>query len=374
MTLADQAETGSPQLHAGATHVLVLPGDGIGPEIVGATLDVLREADRIFGLDLTLQTAAIGFDSLKTAGTTIKDEVVAQAKQAHGVILGPVSHNEYPPVAQGGLNPSGELRKRLDLFANIRPARSRAGLPPRCGRDIDLVIVRENTEGFYADRSMHKGPGEFMPTPDVAVAVRKITRDGSERIVEAAFSLASRRRRKVTVVHKANVLRLSDGFFLAWARRVAARHSGIDCEERLVDAMAALLIRDPGQFDVIVTTNMFGDILSDEASEIAGSLGIGASLNAGHHFAVAQAQHGSAPDIAARDLANPTSLIESAAMLLAWLEERGRGEKFAVASRRIMSAVDAAIAVPDHRTRDLGGPLGTKDFSERVIAGLAGSA
>ena len=371
--MADQAETGSPQGHAGATYLLVLPGDGIGPEIVGATVDVLREADRIFGLDLTLQTAAIGFDALKTAGTTITDEVVAQAKQAHGVILGPVSHNEYPPVARGGLNPSGELRKRLDLFANIRPARSRAGLPPRCGRDIDLVIVRENTEGFYADRSMHKGPGEFMLTPDVAVAVRKITRDGSERIVEAAFSLAARRRRKVTVVHKANVLRLSDGFFLDCARGVAARHPDIDCEERLVDAMAALLIRDPGQFDVIVTTNMFGDILSDEATEIAGSLGIGASLNAGHHFAVAQAQHGSAPDIAGRDLANPTSLIESAAMLLAWLEERGRGEKFATASRRIINAVDAAIAVPDRRTCDLGGPLGTKAFAAHVTAGLAES-
>jgi 3-isopropylmalate dehydrogenase len=210
-----------------------------------------------------------------------------------------------------------------------------------------------------------------MPTPDIAMSVRKITREGSERIVEAAFSIASRRRRKVTVVHKANVLRLSDTFFLECARGVAAQHPGIACEERLVDAMAALLIRDPGQFDVIVTTNMFGDILSDEASEIAGSLGIGASLNAGHRFAVAQAQHGSAPDIAGRDLANPVSLIESAAMLLAWLEERGRGEKFAAASRRIVNAVDAALAVPGHRTRDLGGPLGTKAFTAQVISGLA---
>jgi isocitrate/isopropylmalate dehydrogenase len=369
--LADQADTGRPRFHAEATRLLVLPGDGIGPEIVAATLDVLREADRGFGLGLTFETATIGFDSLKAAATTITDDVVAQAKRADGVILGPVSHNEYPPVAQGGLNPSGELRRRLDLFANIRPARSRAGLPARCGRDIDLVIVRENTEGFYADRSMHLGPGEFMPTPDIAVAVRKVTREGSDRILEAAFSLAERRRRKVTVVHKANVLRLSDGFFLDCARRVAARHPGIACEERLVDAMAALLIRDPGQFDVIVTTNMFGDILSDEASEIAGSLGIAASLNAGHHFAVAQAQHGSAPDIAGRDLANPTSLIESAAMLLAWLEERGRGDQFAAASRQIFNAVDAAIAVPDHRTRDLGGPLGTKAFAAQVIAGLS---
>ncbi|HMA72962.1 MAG TPA: isocitrate/isopropylmalate dehydrogenase family protein [Xanthobacteraceae bacterium] len=369
--MAEQVETYGHQSRPGATRLLVLPGDGIGPEIVAATVDVLREADRIFGLDLIYETAEIGFDSLKAVGTTITDEVVAQAERADGVILGPVSHNEYPPVAEGGLNPSGELRKRLDLFANIRPARSRAGLPPRCGRDIDLVIVRENTEGFYADRSMYTGPGEFMPTPDIALSVRKITRTGSERIVETAFSLAARRRRKVALVHKANVLRLSDGFFLECARQVAARHPDIAYEERLVDAVAALLIRDPGQFDVIVTTNMFGDILSDEASEIAGSLGIGASLNAGDRFAVAQAQHGSAPDIAGRDLANPTSLIESIAMLLAWLEQRGRGENFAAASRRIMNALDAVIAVPNHRTRDLSGRLGTQAFTAHVIARLA---
>ena len=350
--------------------LLVLPGDGIGPEIVAATIDVLRQADLRFGLNLHFDFASIGIESLKVIGTTVSDDVVAQAKAADGVILGPVSHNEYPPVTQGGLNPSGELRRRLDLFANIRPARSRAGLPARCGRDIDLVIVRENTEGFYADRSMHAGPGEFMPTPDLALSVRKISRDGCARIAKAAFSLAARRRRKVTAVHKANVLRLSEGLFLDCVRQEAARHPGIACEERLVDAMAALLIRDPGQFDVIVTTNMFGDILSDEASEIAGSLGIGASLNAGTDFAVAQAQHGSAPDIAGRDIANPASLIESAAMLLAWLEERGRGAQFAAAAQAIMAALDAAIAVPETRTRDLGGPLGTKAFAAQVFAGL----
>src|SRR5229473_2635382 len=367
MTLEDQAETGSPQLHAGATHLLVLPGDGIGPEIVGATLDVLREADRIFGLDLTLQTAAIGFDSLKTAGTTIKDEVVAQAKQAHGVILGPVSHNEYPPVAQGGLNPSGELRKRLVLVANIRPARSRAGLPPRCGRDIDLVIVRENTEGFYADRSMHKGPGELMPTPDLAISIRKITREGSTRIAEQAFRLAARRpRRHVTAVHKANVLRVSDGFFLDCVRAVAKRYPQVRYEERIMDAMAALLVRDAGAFDVIVTTNMFGDILSDEAAEISGSLGLAASINAGETHALAQAQHGSAPDIAGKDVANPASLIGSAAMLLGWLGERRRDERFSRASDAIDRALDAVIARAEWRTADLGGTLGTKAFAERV--------
>jgi len=370
--LSEPAHQAGRDRSGGATSLLVLPGDGIGPEIVAATIDVLRAADRVFGLNLVFQSGQIGFASLKAVGTTITDAVVGQAKRADGVILGPVSHNEYPPAAAGGLNPSGELRRRLDLFANIRPARSRAGLPAPCGRPIDLVIVRENTEGFYADRSMHAGPGEFMPTPDTALSIRKITREGSERIVEAAFALAARRRRKVTVVHKANVLRLSDGFFLACARRVAARHPEVACEERLVDSTAALLIRDPGQFDVVVTTNMFGDILSDEAAEIAGSLGIAASLNAGHQFAVAQAQHGSAPDIAGRGVANPASLIESAAMLLAWLEQRGRGKNFAEAAKRIVAAIDATIAVPANRTRDLGGRLGTKAFTAKVIKTLTG--
>src|SRR3546814_94222 len=211
--------------------------------------------------------------------------------------------------------PSGERRKRRARYANIRPAKTVPGWPPRCGTDVDLVIVRENTEGFYADRNMFSGSGEFMPSPEVALAVRKVTRGGSLRIAEAAFELAMRRRKKVTSVHKGNVLRVSDGLYLQCTREVAARYPEVEYEEKIIDAMAALLIRDAGAFDVIVTTNMFGDILSDEASEIAGSLGLAASLNAGAEHAVAQAQHGSAPDIAGRDLANPASLIGSAAML-----------------------------------------------------------
>ena len=356
---------------APAVGLVVMPGDGIGPEITAATLRVLGEVDRLMRLGLVFDEVPVGLAALRQQGTTLPDSSFAAAERADGVILGPVSHNEYPPVSQGGLNPSGEMRRRLDLFANIRPARSRQGFPPRCGRPVDLVIVRENTEGFYADRSMFFGPGELMPTPDLALALRKVTRTGSIRIAETAFRVAARRRRKVTAVHKANVLRVSDGLFLDCVREVAARHPDVAYEERIIDAVAALLVRDASMFDVIVTTNMFGDILSDEASEIAGSLGLAASLNAGTAHGLAQAQHGSAPDIAGRDLANPTSLIESAAMLLAWLEERGRGEKFAAASRRIMKAVDAAIAAPDHRTRDLGGPLGTKAFTAQVIARLA---
>jgi 3-isopropylmalate dehydrogenase len=350
----------------GALRLLVLEGDGIGPEIVGATLDVLRAADRAFGLSLAFDSAPIGWAAHRASGTTFPQATFDRAKSADGVLLGPVSHNDYPPLAEGGLNPSGELRKRLDLFANIRPARSRAGFPPRCGVAVDLVIVRENTEGFYADRSMHLGPGEFMPTPDLALAMRKITRQGSTRIAEAAFALALRRRKKVTAVHKANVLRVSDGLFLECVRAVAARHPDVAYEERLIDAVTALLVRDASAFDVVVATNMYGDILSDEASEISGSLGLAASLNAGADHAVAQAQHGSAPDIAGKNIANPSSLIGSAAMLLAWLGERRGDDALIRAAAAIEAALDRVIADPQGRTQDLGGPLGTDAFAARV--------
>jgi 3-isopropylmalate dehydrogenase len=345
-----------------------MEGDGIGPEICAATIAVLRAADRRFGLDLSFTSTTIGLAALRALGTTLPAAAVEAATAADGIILGPVSHNEYPPVAEGGLNPSGEMRRRLDLYANIRPARTRGGFPPRCGSPVDLVIVRENTEGFYADRSMHIGPGEFMPTSDVALAVRKVSREGSTRIAEAAFALALQRRKRITAVHKANVLRVSEGLFLECVRAVAARFPAVAYEERLVDAMTALLVRDASPFDVIVTTNMFGDILSDLASEIAGSLGLAASLNAGADHAVAQAQHGSAPDIAGQDRANPASLIGSAAMLLAWLGERRKDERLGRAAAAIEAALDRAIAVPEWRTRDLGGPLGTKAFGERVAA------
>src|SRR5262245_56810518 len=348
--------------------IVVMEGDGIGPEITTATLEVLHAAEHVFGLGLSFIPASIGLTALRAQGTTLADAAVAAAKAADGVILGQVSHNDYPPGAQGGLNPSGELRKRLDLFANIRPARSRGGFPPRCGSPVDLVIVRENTEGFYAARSLFLGSGEFMPTPDLALSVRKITRAGSTRIAEAAFALARQRRGQVTAVHKANVLRVSDGLFLESVRAVASRFPAVTYEERIIDAMAALLVRDASAFDVVVTTNMFGDILSDLASEISGSLGLAASLNAGAEHAMAQAQHGSAPDIAGQDRANPASLIGSAAMLLQWLGQRRSADRFARAAAAIEDALHRAIAAPQWRTRDLGGPLRTAAFGARVAA------
>ncbi len=353
-------------------NLLILEGDGIGPEISAATMRVLTRADEIFGLGLKFTSMPIGFAALEKSQTTFPQETLDAAKAADGTVLGPVSHNDYPPVAQGGINPSGALRIGLDLYANIRPARTRTGFAPPCGKPLDLVIVRENTEGFYSDRSMFLGPGEMMPTPDLALSFRKITRLGSTRIVEAAFALARReRRKKVTAVHKANVLRVSDGLFLECARQVAAKYPDIAYEEKIVDAMAALLVRDASQFDVIVTTNMFGDILSDQASELSGSLGLAASLNAGDRYGVAQAQHGSAPDIAGKDLANPSSLIGSAAMLLGWLGQKHGQDNYLRSAAAIEKALDATIASPAQRTRDLGGALGTKAFADAVIGQLA---
>lgn len=354
-----------------SVELLVLPGDGIGPEITAATMAVLTGADKALALGLHFHQDMIGLEALAACGTTFPEHVADRARTADGVILGPVSHDAYPPVQEGGHNPSAQLRKRLELYANIRPARSRHGAPTPCGKPMDLVIVRENTEGFYADRSMFAGSGEFMPTPDMALAVRKVTRQAARRIAERGFELAATRAaRHVTTVHKANVLRVSDGLFLEEVRAVATRYPQIRHDEILVDAMAAHLVRDPTRYDVIVTTNMFGDILSDLASELSGSLGLAASLNAGTDHAMAQAQHGSAPDIAGQDLANPASLIGSAAMLLDWLGARRGDARLLRAGEMINSVLDATLADPATRTRDMGGKLGTRAFTAAVLAQL----
>src|SRR5690349_23688240 len=345
--------------------ILVLAGDGIGPEITDATLAVLDRANARFRLGLEWQRAEIGEAALKKRGSTLPEDVMALARNAPGIILGPVSHLNYPPREQGGINPSGEFRVKLDLFANIRPAKSRMGVG-LTGKPVDLVIFRECTEGFYADRNMFSGRGEFMPTEDMALAVRKVTARQCRRISEVAFQWARKRRKKVTAVHKANVLHMSDGLFLREVRKVAQAYPDVELDEKIVDAMAALLVRDPSRFDCIVTGNMFGDILSDEASEISGSLGLAGSTMAGDNACCAQAQHGSAPDIEGQDKANPTSLILSAAMLLQWLGRRRNNMKLAEAAHLIDTSVDAVLKQASTRTIDLGGPLGTAAFTSEL--------
>lgn len=349
--------------------ILVLPGDGIGPEITDATVEVLTVLDERLGLGLELEQRDIGLASLAATGSTLPDDVLTLVTQVDGTVLGPVSHYDYPPRAEGGINPSAELRTRFELFANIRPCRSVEDLSV-LRAPMDLVIVRENTEGFYSDRSMHAGSGEFMPDPESAFSIRKVTARASLRVARVAFELARTRRRHVTAVHKANVLKLSDGLFLDSVRAVAADYPDVELRELIVDAAAARLIRDPGSFDVLVTTNMFGDILSDEASELCGSLGLGGAINAGADLCVAQAQHGSAPDIAGQGVANPVSLILSAGMLLDWHGARAGRSELQDAWRVLDAAVSATIAHPQTRTRDLGGTLGTADFTHALIGTL----
>jgi 3-isopropylmalate dehydrogenase len=351
----------------------VLVGDGIGHEIVPAAQRVVECALGAAGAgDVEWVALPFGRAAIDSHGTPIPDETLSALGNLSGWILGPHDNASYPHEMRG-VAPGGVIRKHFDLFANIRPARAMTGVRA-VAPDLDVVIVRENTEGFYADRNMFTGSGEFMPTPDVAMAVAVVTRQACERVAHAACRLAARRSGHVTVVHKANVLALTTGLFLDTCRAVAANYPGVRIDDQHVDAMAALLVRRGRDFDVVVTENMFGDILSDLAAELAGSLGIAASINSSERQAMAQAAHGAAPDIAGRNRANPTALILSAALLLEWLASKEASKEKAhalhAAAQRIRRAVADTIG-SGVATADLGGLASTSEFTEHVLARAA---
>ena len=352
--------------------ILVLPGDGIGPEIVEASVNVLKAADAKFKLGLEFDYEDVGFVSLEKHGTTLREEVLQTARGYDGIILGTQSHADYPAPEKGGRNISAAFRVQLDLYANVRPARTRSFLESNMkpGKRMDLVIMREATEGFYPDRNMARGWGEMMPSPDMALSVRKITRHCSERIARRAFELAMKRRRKVTAIHKANSFHMTDGLFLECVRNVAKDFPEVQLDDLLIDASTAHLVRSPERFDVLVAENFYGDILSDLASELSGSLGLAGSVMAGDDLCCAQAQHGSAPDIQGRDLANPTSMILSVAMLAQWMGEHHDTPALFEAGTAIDAAVDRVLANPATRTADLGGTLGCKAFGDAVARAL----
>ena len=345
--------------------IVVLPGDGIGPEITAATAGVLRAASERFQLDVQLEEHAVGHASMQQFGTTVRPGLLEIVQAADGLILGPTATADFRDEGSGEINPSKYFRKSLDLFANVRPARTYPGLRNAFGA-FDLVVVRENTEGFYADRNMAQGNSELLVTPDVVISLRRITRACCERIAQAACRLAMVRRRHLTIVHKANVLKIGDGMFLDICREIARGYPELAVDDILVDAMMAHVVRQPDRFDVIVATNMFGDILSDLTAELSGSLGLGGSLNLGSDFAMAQAAHGSAPDIAGRDAANPVSLILSAALLLDWHGRRAGEVRYQSAARAIEAAVATTIA-SGRATRDVGGDLGTAAAGQAIV-------
>jgi homoisocitrate dehydrogenase len=339
--------------------ICLIPGDGVGLEVVPAAAEVLAA----LGLGLTFVHAKGGFGHFQRTGHALPDETLADVAAAGVALFGATASPSGP--AAGYRSPILALRQAFDLYVNLRPTVS---LPVECSRpNIDLLIVRENTEGLYAGRERREG--------DRAIAERVITAHGSERIARAAFEAARKRivrpaartgpadggeaRAAVTIVHKANVLKVTDGLFRDACRRVAAEFPDVAVNEMLVDAMAMRLVRDPEHFDVIVTTNLFGDILSDEASALVGGLGVAPSANVGERVAVFEPVHGAAPDIAGQGIANPVGAILSAAMLLEHIGQTA-------AAGRVRQAVWDTVQAGE-LTPDLGGTATTRGVLRAIL-------
>ncbi|OXS78694.1 isocitrate/isopropylmalate dehydrogenase family protein [Domibacillus enclensis] len=342
----------------------VLAGDGIGPEIVSATVHVFKTAAQKAGVDINWIDLPMGWEGIKQYNDPLPEETKEALKETHGWILGPHDSAAYPPEHKVKLNPSGALRHSLDLYANVRPAKTMPGIKSVVG-EADLVIYRENTEGFYADRNMYSGHGEWQITEDVVVTSGVFTRKAAERIAHAAFKMAMQRRKKVTIVHKANVLRLSTGLFLRVCREVAEQYPEVTVDDYHIDAMAAHLVRRAKDFDIIVTENMYGDILSDLAGELVGSLGLAPSINSNDNLAMAQAAHGSAPDIAGLNIGNPTGIMLSTVMLMDWLAERHNDPKLKEMGQLVEQGLYQSLE-SGVKTKDLGGSASTSDFAEAI--------
>ncbi|MDQ7008113.1 MAG: isocitrate/isopropylmalate dehydrogenase family protein [Acidobacteriota bacterium] len=326
----------------------LIPGDGIGREVTHAARRVLDAS----GVAFEWETADAGGEHISRYGTPLPQETIDSVMRNRVALKGPIG----TPIGAGFRSVNVELRKTLDLFANFRPARSLEGVPTRYA-GVNLMVVRENSEGLYSGL-------EHIVVPGVVESQRIITEAASERIVRYAFETARRHgRRKVTAVHKANILKLSDGLFLEVARRIAREFPGIEYEESIVDATAMRLVLDPSLFDVLVMENLFGDIISDLTSGLIGGLGLAPSANIGDKYAVFEAVHGSAPDIAGRGIANPTALILSGALMLDHLGEHP-------AARRVEKAVCRVIREGAIVTRDLGGNASTEEYTEAVIAAM----
>jgi len=332
--------------------VTLIPGDGIGPSITSATVRILEAA----GADLAWDSQAAGMAALARYNDPLPEATLDSIKRTRLALKGPLE----TPVGEGFRSINVALRKTFDLFANVRPAYSIV----HGGRydDIDLVLIRENTEGLYVGVEHYIQVGDDPRAAAESTAI--VTRAGCERIVRYAFEYATtHNRRKVTLVHKANILKNTSGLFLDVGRQIAHEYSHIACDDVIVDAMAMNLVLRPERYDVIVTTNLFGDILSDEISGLVGGLGLAPGANIGLNGAIFEAVHGTAPDIAGKGIANPSSVILAGCMLL---EHVGQGER----ARRVRTALEETIRDKQTITRDLGGTASTDEFTDAIIARL----
>ncbi len=344
----------------------ILLGDDIGHEVVPECVKVMKAAASRTGLVIDWQELPIGRNGHEQHGNTLPAITEAALKNLDGWIMGPIGHAAYPRNDPTWVMPP--VRKRFELFAAVRPSRSYPGVAS-IHKDVDIVFLRELTEGMLYSETVVAGAPEFRPNDDITVAMRVITRKGSSRVAREAFEIArTRQRKKVTAAHKEPVYRLACGMFAEECRKVAREYPDVTFEEVMVDTIAMKLVMKPQQYDVVVTTNQFGDILTDDGAGLVGGLGLAPGLCVGERQAMAQATHGSAPDIAGSNIANPYAMIMSGQMLLAWLGRKHGEPKATAAAACIQGAVDATVVAGDNLTRDLGGKAGTRDMGDAIAA------
>uniref|UniRef100_A0A7J3QDH4 Isocitrate/isopropylmalate dehydrogenase family protein n=1 Tax=Ignisphaera aggregans TaxID=334771 RepID=A0A7J3QDH4_9CREN len=333
--------------------VAVIEGDGIGPEIVSAALKVLERIEKKYNLNINIIKVEAGDRALAKFGQAVPEESWRKIKSSDAILKGPVGESAGDVVVK--------IRRELDLYANIRPAKVFPGVKA-LKSNIDLVIVRENTEDVYVR-------AEYMALDDVAIALRVISKKACKRIAKIAFDIASKRRKHLTVVHKANVLSLTDGLFKNIVYEIGKNmYPEITVDEMYIDAAVMDLVRKPERFDVIVTTNLYGDILSDLAAYVTGSIGLAASANIGDSKAMFEPIHGAAFDIAGKGIANPTAMILSLSWLLKWLGEQNEDSKMIVAGKEVEEAVIATLTEGKKLTCDLGGTASTQEFTDAIIS------
>jgi isocitrate/isopropylmalate dehydrogenase len=350
--------------------IAVLDGDGIGPEITAATVAALTAAAERSGLHLRLTQCLIGWKAYERHRTTLPDETLTLLRGRAGWILGPTFAGEYPADDPIRGHPSGYLRRSFALFTNVRPIEAWPQLRPLVP-DLDITILRENTQGFYPDRNLAWGYGEFKPTDDVALSLRVVTGAACERFARFCFAhAAARGLSRLAVVHKRTALPQTEGVFIAAFEQARQGHPEVALDLVRVDTFSSSLPRDPHRWKLVATSNLFGDILSDQAAGLAGGVGMAPSLNAGADHAMAQAVHGTAPDIAGQGTANPSALMLSAALLLDWFYQRQGNpacrEAAAAIRRAVREVIGSGVA-----TSDLGGTASTTAFAEAVVAAIA---
>jgi isocitrate dehydrogenase (NAD+) len=331
-----------------AHKITLIPGDGIGPEVTGATVSILRAA----GVQIEWESFVVGAEALSRFGDPLPQDLFDSIKRTRIALKGPV----MTPIGTGFVSANVRLRKALDLYANLRPIKSLDGVKTRY-ENVDLIVVRENTEDLYSGL-------EHEVVPGVVESLKIITDRASRRIAKFAFEYARREgRKRVTAIHKANIMKMSDGLFLNCFREVSKDYPEIGADDLIVDNACMQLVIDPNQFDVLLLENLYGDIISDLGAGLVGGLGVVPGANIGEDIAVFEAVHGSAPSIAGRGIANPTALIQTSVLMLKYIGERE-------AADRIQSGLEKIIAEGKFRTRDLGGQSTTTEFTEAVIHSL----